>query len=54
MIRTGDELVIDIQKNTLKNVTQQTSCELKPLGDVMGILKAGDVFAYAKQEGLID
>ncbi len=41
-----DELV-------LINKTQNTRHELKPLGDVLPIIEAGGVFAYAKQAGML-
>lgn len=52
-INTGDELVIDMGKNTLTDVTQQKTFTLKPLGDVAPIIDAGGVFEYAKQAGMI-
>jgi 3-isopropylmalate/(R)-2-methylmalate dehydratase small subunit len=53
-IKTGDELVIDVQKSTLTNVTQgNKTYQLKPLGDVAPIIEAGGVFDYAKQSGML-
>ncbi len=53
-IKTGDELVIDVQKSTLTNVTQNNKTyTLKPLGDVAPIIEAGGVFEYAKQSGMM-
>lgn len=52
-ICTGDELEINIPQSILINKTQNKEYPLKPLGDVAGILKAGDVFEYAKQQGFI-
>ncbi len=52
-IKTGDELEIDVSKGTLTNKTQGTTHELSSLGDVEGILRAGDVFAYAKEVGMM-
>lgn len=52
-IRTGDELEIDTANYTLANITRGESYLLQPLGDVADILKAGDVFEYARQAGLI-
>jgi 3-isopropylmalate/(R)-2-methylmalate dehydratase small subunit len=52
-IRTGDELDIDVPKGVLRNLTTKESYELRSLGDVLEILKAGDVFAYAKASGLM-
>ena len=53
-VLTGDELKIDIDKNTITNLTQGISYELKPLGDVYNIVMAGGIFAYARQENLMN
>ncbi len=52
-IKTGDELVIDLESNTLTNKTQSTTHPLQPLGDVIDIIEAGDIFEYARKAGLI-
>lgn len=52
-IHTGDDLEIHIKESRLINHTQDCEYELNPLGDVIGILKAGNVFAYAKEQGMI-
>ncbi len=52
-VRTGDEVEIDVKAGTLTNVTTGESWALQPLGDVAGILEAGGVFEYARQQGLI-
>jgi 3-isopropylmalate/(R)-2-methylmalate dehydratase small subunit len=53
-IKTGDELVIDVVKSTLTNITQGNKIyRLKPLGDVAPIIEAGGVFDYAKQAGMM-
>ena len=52
-IRTGDELEIRMDEKVLINKTQKTRHELKPLGDVLPIIEAGGVFAYAKQAGML-
>lgn len=52
-IRTGDELEIDTTLGKLTNVTTGEEHLLDPLGDVAEILKAGNVFEYARQAGLI-
>jgi 3-isopropylmalate/(R)-2-methylmalate dehydratase small subunit len=50
--RTGDEAEVDVAANKIRNLTQGTEFELKPLGDILPILEAGDVFEYAKKAGL--
>ena len=50
-IKTGDMLTINNLE--LINQTQNETYRLKPLGDVLDILEAGGIFAYAKKSGLI-
>jgi len=52
-IKTGDELVIDLEANTLTNTTQNITHPLQPLGDVIDIIEAGDIFEYARKSGMI-
>lgn len=52
-IRTGDELELDTTSGTLTNKTTGETHLLHPLGDVADILKAGNVFEYARQTGMI-
>jgi 3-isopropylmalate/(R)-2-methylmalate dehydratase small subunit len=52
-VRTGDELEIDLPGSVMKNLTTGETVPLRSLGDVLEILKAGDVFAYAKAAGLL-
>lgn len=53
-VLTGDELKIDVENNTITNLTQNVDYTLKPLGDVYSIVMAGGIFAYAKKEHLMD
>lgn len=52
-VRTGDELEVDLDTQTVRNVTRDQTYELRPLGDILPILEAGDVFAYARQAGML-
>lgn len=52
-VRTGDELEIDSTLGKLTNLTTGEEFLLKPLGDVADILKAGNVFEYARRAGLM-
>ncbi len=52
-IRTGDELELDVQAATLKNITQDTEYQLKDLGDAKDIIAAGGIFDYARQAGML-
>jgi 3-isopropylmalate/(R)-2-methylmalate dehydratase small subunit len=50
--RTGDEVEIDVDQGKIRNITQGLEHSLLPLGDVAEIIKAGNVFEYAKQMGM--
>lgn len=52
-IRTGDEIEIDVKKGLLKNLTDGKQYKLRPLGDVEDILRAGGIFPYARQMGML-
>ena len=52
-IRTGDELEVRMDEQVVINKTQNTRHKIKPLGDVLPIIEAGGVFAYAKQAGML-
>jgi len=52
-IRTGDDLEINVPAGSLTNRTSGKTYGLRPLGDVLAIVKAGGVFAYARQAGLL-
>ncbi|MBN1929836.1 MAG: 3-isopropylmalate dehydratase [Chlorobiaceae bacterium] len=52
-ILTGDELSLDMEKNTLTNLTQNVTYELRPLGDVVNIVQAGGIFEYARKNNLM-
>lgn len=52
-VRTGDELEIETSLGKLTNLTTGEEFLLKPLGDVAEILKAGNVFEYARKAGLM-
>ncbi len=52
-IRTGDALTIDLKAETLTNHATQKSYGLKSLGEVAAIVRAGNIFEYARQAGMI-
>ncbi len=54
VIDTGHELEVDSSLGTLTNLTTGDQYLLQPLGDVADILRAGNVFEYARQAGLMD
>lgn len=51
-IKTGDEVEMDVQPHTLRNLTTGESFTLKPIGEVLPIIEAGDIFKFAKQKGM--
>ncbi|HOC32294.1 MAG: 3-isopropylmalate dehydratase [Armatimonadetes bacterium] len=51
-VATGDEVIVDVEGNTLTNVTRKEVHILNPLGDVLPIIEAGDVFKYAQSAGM--
>ncbi len=52
-IRTGDELTLDTSLGALTNHTTGKEYLLNPLGEVAEILRAGNVFEYARKAGLM-
>ncbi|MEM8874101.1 MAG: 3-isopropylmalate dehydratase [Planctomycetota bacterium] len=52
-IKTGDQLEVDLDALTLKNQTSGKNYSLEPLGDVLPIVNAGGVFAYARETGML-
>jgi 3-isopropylmalate/(R)-2-methylmalate dehydratase small subunit len=52
-IKTGDEVTIDLEEQTLTNMSAGESYSLKPLGDVLPIIDAGGLFEYARKNGMI-
>ena len=53
-IKTGDELELNVAKNVLTNITSGETYQLRSLGDILPIIEAGDIFKYAKQNGMIE
>jgi len=52
-ISTGDEVQVDTEAGTIANTTTGKSYTLQPLGDVGEIIRAGGVFEYARQSGIV-
>jgi 3-isopropylmalate/(R)-2-methylmalate dehydratase small subunit len=52
-IKTGDELEINLEKDFLKNFTTGSDYKLRPLGDILPIIEAGNIFEYARKTGMI-
>ncbi|MDZ7657961.1 hypothetical protein [Fodinibius sp.] len=53
-VKTGDQIEIHPEKQTVINITQNTSYEIRPLGSVANIVNAGGIFEFARKEGMID
>ena len=52
-IKTGDDLIIDLNVNTITNRSSNKTYDLKSLGEVIDIIEAGDIFEYARKMGMI-
>jgi len=52
-IETGEEIVIDTEKQTLICTKTQEKYLLNPLGEVADIIEAGGIFEYARKNDLI-
>ncbi len=52
-VRTGDQVRLDTTLGKLTNLTTGEEFLLDPLGEVAEILKAGNVFEYARQAGFM-
>lgn len=51
-IQTGDEVVVDMAKNTLTHAKSGKILNLQDLGDALAILEAGGIFEYARKHGV--
>lgn len=52
-VRTGDELIIDTDRQLIENRTQGTSYPIRKLGNVADIIQSGGIFEYARKEGMV-
>lgn len=52
-IKTGDELEIDLENYTLKNLSTGNEYKLNQLGSVLPIVEAGGIFEYARKNNMI-
>lgn len=53
-IATGEQVALDLAALALRIVSSGRRFPLKPLGEVAAILQAGDLFAYARQRGILE
>ncbi len=52
-IETGDQLELDLNENILRNLSKNETYKLRPLGDILPIIEAGNIFEYARQNNMI-
>jgi 3-isopropylmalate/(R)-2-methylmalate dehydratase small subunit len=52
-ISTGDEIELNVETNTVKNLSTCKDFKLRSLGDILPIIEAGDIFKYARKAGMI-
>lgn len=52
-IHTGDVVEVQVRSCHLINHTTGKEYDLQPLGDILPILEAGDIFAYARAAGML-
>jgi 3-isopropylmalate/(R)-2-methylmalate dehydratase small subunit len=53
VISTNDEVEILLDENKLINHTTNKEYSLNPLGDILPIIEAGNLFEYARKSGMI-
>jgi len=53
VLKTGDIVTVDLDKETVTVKASGKVCKLKPLGDVRHVVDAGGLFNYARQSGMI-
>ena len=51
--KTGDEVIVDIEKQKITNLRSAQAFALKHPGDVLPIIEAGGLFEYARKSGMI-
>jgi len=52
-IRTGDEVELNLDANTLKLIKTGNTFVMRPLGDARPVIDAGGIFEYARRTGMI-
>lgn len=53
VITTGQEVIVDMEKDELTVVDTGKTYPLKPLGDAGPVIDAGGIFDYARAQGMI-
>jgi len=52
-VHTYDELEIDPEEHVVRNLTQNETYSIRPLGSVADIVEAGGIFEYARKHGMM-
>jgi len=52
-LRTGEEVELDLDANTLRSLDSGKTFPLRPLGDAKPVIEAGGLFEYARRTGMI-
>jgi len=52
-LKTGDELIVDLDKEQITLKATNQTIAINPLGDVRLVVDAGGLFNYARQNGMI-
>lgn len=53
IVKTGDEVELDLDNNRLTHVPSGRQFPTKPLGDARPVIEAGGIFEYARRTGMI-
>lgn len=53
ILKTGDEVEISIESNSIKVINTGKTYKLKPLGDAKNVIESGGIFNYARKTGMI-
>ena len=53
ILKTGDEVRVDLDAGTVLNPSTGTEHLIKPLGEVRPVIDAGGLFNFARQSGMI-
>ncbi|MBI2871385.1 MAG: 3-isopropylmalate dehydratase, partial [Candidatus Omnitrophica bacterium] len=53
VLKTGDEVEVELRGGRPRLVRGRQEFALKPIGDILPIIEAGNVFEYARRSGMI-
>lgn len=52
--KTGQEVEVDLEAGTIRNIDTGEEYKLQPLGDVADVVAAGGIFEYARSSGMLE